>query len=868
MARKPKNELQPDDQSQRKLRELFNLYKQELGVSNIELAEGLGVSRPKLIKFMNHQDEELSIRHRHLISLYEALSKPEQAAKFKGEILGKRIALGRRGPDELLEAAGFLPRENKAIRITKERFAQIAQVVTLLDSELLPFEEMVVLVQELLTSISSRLQLGSTSKDSPDSKRSTAQQDSDLAEQLISIQQYLREHKVAGLRFIGEVEKKLNQSGVNLKQEGKTDFSEQEAIGLYRSIATKELMKDEEPPIRIRVEKVEFQTISLTLISKKDYQEIYEELRDLGNKAEQELNARINIPVIKASVTCSFGLESDEELPKYLTWGYASCSTLLANAISACALQIGYCEEVAEILVTCRTLGKTVDSLVETIVVLGQKYQGIWVDRDLVKSVLQALVNAGKYWLGSQDLKKEFSLLQYAKICGKVSNLRERLSIARSSFHEFNFSDDTCNLDAYISIANDASELLEQLPKNQDAYFRHTLELYRFYFIAKRLQLRFENIRGNLNEANRLINEISEEFRKIDNNITVLKQLLQSQALFESEILLYSLSCSRNLFADSEGKRLYLESSQNSDTFASSQNLLANSDERNRWLVEKHNDIVKSLNPKVLYQDPGIDTYLALSEIYGNIARMDFYLSQTPEELERATESCLKASHYASRIGAKQRTSRWLALAGRVQVRLGNRSKSKQLLEFAREMAQIGISPYQDEKVQQALLSEVQILEGERLLMLEDNFAEALPHFLDSLKGAMYLSFTRRISDALYNIARCSKRLGSISFAESIDKKFENLSNLDEEERRKLNPSENTISRLSLELLIKLRHESSSSSWLDVKDQFLVAASSIWQTWHESSNPGAGTKHSISQAIEAESFLGRIASGELLNLNS
>lgn len=869
-------------QPQQELRELLKMYKRVLRATHTEMADGLGMSRPKLVKFMNNDSEKLTVEPAQLVQLHVALSKPKTEIKRRAdfdiqddpktiitEANKARAALKQRGPDELLEAAGFLPQQDKVLRISRERFAQVAQVVTMLDSELLPYEEMVSLVQELLTIISSRLRLESfpvialaNQKNEPLIVR-----DHELAKELELIRQYLQAHKVSSLPFINTVEEKLLHAGEGLKREGKTLFSQPEAIGLYRSIVTKELMRKEEPPLDIKVVKIEFQTISLAFSPKAEYEKVYALLRKLGDEAEEILKTRIDIPVTKASITCSFGLtpsqenvEKSKSVSKRLNWGYTSCSTLLTNAISACALQIGYCEEIAQILVTCKALGRTVDSLVESTVVLGERYQGIWVDRDLVNSVLQALVNAGKYWLGSQALyNQEFDFKHYVDLCEKLSELREKLGLVRSAFHEFHFFDEPFNLETCISIAKDAKEALNHIPQKKGVYFRHALELHRFYLMAKRLQLRLENIRGNVHESEHLIQDIRKEFDNIEDE-DILRELRPSQALFDAEILLNSLSCAKSVFTDLKTSKLYVEGNSNSDPNTLYKSLLTDSEARKCWLKQEHKYIVDALDPKVLYQDPGVDTYLALSEIHGNIARIDFYFEEDRKVLELASDNFLKASHYASRIGSYQRTSRWLVLAGRTQTRLGDRELSGQLLGLAENLAnveysseQAEASPHQKIMFQNSLLSAVQLLKGERLLLLDENAGGALPYFLNALKGSIYLAFARRMSDALYNIARCSEHLASLSFKATLDEYFEGLISFEEKKSSAFTLSKNTISEAILKELVKIRGRTGTPSWLDVKDEFYDAAAMIWQSWQKTISPRK--KHPIVQSIKNRTFL-------------
>ncbi len=304
----------------------------------------------------------------------------------------------------------------------------------------------------------------------------------------------------------------------------------------------------------------------------------------------------------------------------------------------------------------------------------------------------------------------------------------------------------------------------------------------------------------------------------------------------QSEIYLYELSCGHepNLF----------ESRQ-----------------RSKWLeLEGWDSKIKSaIKPGSCYKDPGLDIYKALSEIYGNAARIEFYLSDDKNTLEKAVEHFLKAAHYASRIGSTQRVTRWLALAGRVGVRLGDGQLSIQAFKFADKFANASLTTGHSENFRQAVLSEISLLHGEYLLLIQNDPTNALECFLKALKGSVYLGLNRRICDALFDIFRCSKKLGNFSTKKGFTKVFMGEEQLIESNKGNLNPTGNRTSEKVLDLLCYLWSRENNPSWFQVQGEFSKLATDIWQGWHsDTSKPGTTTKHPIAKRIENESWLCQI----------
>ncbi|MBW4596251.1 MAG: hypothetical protein KME46_25935 [Brasilonema angustatum HA4187-MV1] len=831
---------------QEALREMLHFFLDKMGATQVELSEGMGVSRPVVINFLNKEKERLPVDREGLIKLCENLYKrkvskrkskteSEKTEEIESNPDELRKLLGEIGADELLESAGFLPEKTRIIRVTSKRFFQVAQVAALL--ELLEFEDLLSTTQEFLAIASNKIAIAS---------HKLFQEHSEYHENdslIYLIENLWKSRLTLGLKLRLEVIEKLRRTWERLKTGGKTNFTRQEAIALFRSITVQEQMSKDLANFHIRVQKLEFQTLSQSINQEEEYSDVYRRFVQIGYQAERNLNApdvcstmeletqsldSLN-PVIKAAVTCSFSLDGRKS--ELLEWMYTSSNTMVENAIGACSLHIGLTKEVANITLSTKTLDSSIDSLVETTVFLGnqQQYQGIWVDRDSMITMLQAIVCAAKQWLADKNLSGELNLEIYDSTCKVLSELRKRLTRVRIAFQNFQFLDQECESAEIKRIADTARDELKKIPK-QKIYFPYRLNFYRCYFIAKRLELRLSNFQGNIINAKRLIQEIKQV---LEEDQEVKEELVPIQALIHSEVYLYELSCGHKpeLFeSSSRGKWLELE--------------------------EWNNKIRSAIKPGSCYKDPGLDVYQALSEIYGNAARIDFYLCNDKNTLERTAEYFQRAAYYASRIGLTQRVSRWLALAGRVWVRLGDNNLSRQTLKFADKLARTDLTAGHSHNFCQAVLSEIHLLDGEYSLLINDDATKALERFLEALKGSVYLGLNRRICDALFNISRCSNKLSNFSTKEGLSRVFKEEDHLSELNKSKLNPMSNHTSEKVLDLLCNLWNREDNPTWFQVRREFSDLAAQTWQGWHcDTSESGATTKHPIAERIKSGSWL-------------
>jgi len=835
--------------NQKQLRDMLRFFIDRMGATQVELSEGMGVSRPVVIDFLNQEKERLPVDRQGLIELCNRLQSrriPKKKSKTGSEKTTEQIEsdpnelrklLGKVGSDELLESAGFLPENTNIIRITPERFFQVAQVVALL--EFLEFKDFLSTTQEFYAIASNKIAAIASKKLFGEYSE---YQKNDFLECLI---ENLREsYPILGLKLRLEVIDKLQQAWKKLKAEGKTNFTQQEAIGLFLSIVIKEQMPKYPTNLHLRVEKLEFQILSQFISKEAEYNLLYDKFVKIANQAEWDLNTsgvclttkpevesfESHRPVMMAVVTCSFS--HNDQPNEFLEWRYTSNNnTIVENAIGACILHMGLTKEVAKPTLSTKTLDSSINSLAETTVILGDQryYQGIWVDRDSMITILQAIVCGVKSWLADKSQSGELNLEIYNSAFKTLCVLRTQLTKARKAFQKFQFLGEDCKPVDIKRIADTARNELKKIPKDQ-IYFSYRLNFYRCYFFAKRLELRLSNIQGDVINARLLIKEITQV---LEEDEEVKEELVPIQALIKSEIYLYEISCGHNPDLFTEGNR-------------------------SNWLeLEVWDSKIRgAIKPGSCYKDPGLDIYQALSEIYANVARIEFYLSDERSNLEKAAEYFLRAAHYALRIGLTQRASRWIAFAGRVWVRLGEDNLPQQALKLADQLAKTNLKFGHSPNFIQAVLSEISQLNGEYLLLIQNDPTQALECFLEALKGSVYLGLTRRICDALFNISRCSQKLGNFSIKKGLSRIFQEEDKLTESNKVKLNPMKNHTSEQVLDLLCRLWNREDNPTWFQVRDEFSQLATETWQRWHrDTSEPETTTKHPIADRIEHETWL-------------
>ncbi len=906
-----------DQINHKELRQLLKFFSTELLASQTEIAQGADISRPNLNKFIK-EGGKLPMKNGRdsLIKLHKYLSNnapsdkiasqvsedEEERQKKKEQAKEYRELLKKLSPDEFLEAAGYLPKNANRLRVSPTIYQIMVEIEAML--EIMEVEDALYSTLDFKSILYDKLRKTSNKLFPSEKIKETLPEEEpikkDYLGDLINILMKKDTSTLPlGLKERFFIKKKLEKAYEKLKKGGKKEFTQQEALSLFLSIAVKEKSSNHLIDLSIRLEKIEYQTLSSSIEFQQDYQNLYNKIfNDIAREEEfklagYDLNKQDscsnqnpqqvydNEPVLLARLTC-FLKYNDRPLEK-VQFIYTSSNTPLENAIAAIGIHLGFNQELEGVhFVSTKVLDSQINGLVETTVILKDgehRYQSTWVDRDTIKTQLQAIISAAIHWIDHtskpEDSKddnhspSQLDLDLYKSILIRLSEIRTELFDLRQTFQNFRFLDDQCNTSNISEISKKAMDQLQEIPcikkvdelrnqfkisqdenekckiKNQlkkinktDIYLPYRKNLIRCFFQFKLILVRKANTQGDIRVVKCLIDELQSV---LDDYPEWLEDdFLPMKTLLDAERYLYELS-------SGEQEYVFVKNAKDKENDL-------------ELTVTKLTTIIK--NSK-FYKDPGMDIYHSLSEIYGNIARLNFYLSDEKSIIEEARNNFLKAAYHASRIGANPRTARWIALAGRACIRLGEQALAQEAIELSTAIIRRELNTQYKPIFQDALLSETNLLRGEyHFIRLE--YEEALFCFLRSLKGAAYLGFNRRLTDVLFNLSRCSQRIGNKTLESVFSSQYnpfqEFMTNNGENfqlEIEKIHSQGNPASATSLRLLNELLQDSKNkqTTWANVADRFLTEAKNIWKKWHDDSVNESDTKHPVVTKLEEGKWL-------------
>jgi hypothetical protein len=876
------------------LQSLLRFFTEEILASQVELSEAtgnkekgvIGISRPSINKFLK-DGGQLSISRDNLIELHKALSKGEPSTKIKSfpELMSDddkkqklnqaiekakryRKILGNLSPDELLEAAGYLPENAKSLRVSPAIFSMISQISIML--EIMNIEDALQSYFDLKSILYNKLRY---------SQNQLFPQTNEKIEDYLEV---LKEHIMVesylplGLKERVSIQKKLEKAHKKLKQGGKKTFSQSEALSLFQSIVIKEKMAKNLVNLSIRLEKIEYETLSLSIESQSEFQDLHhsiftqiarqEELRLAGYDDNGEDSSYDSSPVLLAKLFCNF--QSNNKLSQKLKWIYTSSSTPLENAIAAVGLHLGLTQELESIhFLSTKVLDSRINGLIETTVILkdgNNQYQSSWVARDSIQTNIQAIISAVIQWISHESSQEKLNesndqdcldLELYESLCVSLSKIRNQLFDSARKFNDFQFFDDQNEKIHVLTIAEEAMKQLQRIPsvKNnkKDIYLPFRKNLVRCFFHAKLIILRKANSQGDIRAVKNLIDELKsilENHSKEEGEFRLLNILL------EAEEYLYQLSSGQGYVFDSkpEDKQKNLEQTVQD-------------------IIDSIGNGKDTIGNNKFYKDPGMDVHYSLSETYGNIARFNFYFSDSQYILEKVKTNFLNAAYHASRIGYNRRTARWIALAGRASVRLKDEKFAQEAIALSTTIINLELNTQYQPIFHDALLSETNLLRGEYYFMKQEN-EKALYCFLRSLKGSVYLGLSRRLSDSLYNISRCARKISNkmvesvltsseSPFLEFLPNAF--VTNSEKKlqlEMDKFNPQGNPASAAAIRLLNELCQdvENKRPTWANVAALFLAESQNIWQSWYDETANKSNQKHSVVILLEEGKWLAPI----------
>lgn len=837
------------------LRQEFNRFKSELGVTNSELAQCLGISRQPLVSFMQNSSFGLPIQRSNLERLWDLLTDPERLKEKRlssGAKL-KREDLRRKGADTLLKAAGFLPNsEDQILDVSPSRHQQLQRVVSRLSS--LPIEEPADFIR-LIESIENFI-----ARSLPPQRRFELDKNqlpnlSVSSEEIV--ERWIRDNNFAHTTE-SYIENKFRVAVSNLAVSGKYELESSEMFELYMAICENErLHRDVNEYLKIRITQCQFKTLTFLFTEYKINERLEKELNQASLEAEKQLRVALNNiqykenyledavsdVVIEALIVCNF-----RKTKENISWRYSSSTTHLENMFAAISYSMG-CESELELVdLSIRSLGRKDYSLVKTSSVFGnintcgneqnsKIYQGTWVDRSTILGLLQSVSIAIRSWL-SEIFTNTEQCEGYYKVCKEVAAIDNSLMKGRKVLNDYRIQQNeysngfSANRFLEKEVINKIQELREGLlrenPTLQKLYGA-TLD-YK-YCIAELSCAHSALIEGDIVKAKKLLTNIEAYLNKIDYQDTPLKILFLSEKMLQ----LFFIG-DQEFLSKSSGWRSDLEMS----------------------LKELSEYIYKFRKYCGRFD---YDTYMVASEIFGRVGRLNFCLCKLGdvEYLEQATQNFLKAAYCSSKIGHRQRAARWISNASRVCSRLDYGDCAEEFSNLAETIIEHSLEPAYSLEHQEGVMAEVNLSHGERLLLIEENFSEALKYFLKSLRGSIYIGFPRLIADNLYNIARASKDLEDCKVRKSFEDAFgrrnsENQHNWKLEENKQAWKN----NKIVLEVIKFINQIDSDSDWNSVSRKFQQESKKIWHTWANSGNSNGRIRHLIEDEIDNYRYLSRV----------
>jgi len=846
------------------LHQEFERLKAELGATNSELAQCLGISRQPLVTFMQDSRQGLPIRRFNLERLWDLLTDVD---RFKTKHLSteatlKRQELRHQGPDRLLKAGGFLPNSaSRSLDINPGRYQQIQRIVSRLSSFPEDSAEFIKLTESLETAIMKAFSL----KDEVEFDGSQLLNLSLCSEAFIEqwIERWMKDN---GIFYEPEptIKSKFKGAVVKLAVSGKYEPSNSEIFELFMSITENEnLYGDINDFLKTRITQCQFKTLTFSLSEYVDFnqQDIREELDNAEIEAEKQLrfaslgsqHSQSNIHcddavsdvVIEASIICKFS-QTDEDV----LWCYSSSTTHFENMLAAIASGMGYESDLELLDLSTRNLGRKDYSLVKTSAAfrtlndavkpeLTRIYQGIWVDRSAVLGTLQAVTMAVRGWLIEQFPDSE-SCKNYYEVCRAVAAIENGLATCRKVLNGYRIQQAEYpeGLSANDYFEQNVIGRIEALQK--DLLFKNPainrcygVSLERQYCKAKLFFAHSALIEGDMSRAEELLADAEASLNEAKEPYPPLNVLYLTERMLQ------------RFFA---GDR----------TFISKRNVW--NSELKRYL-QKLSEYIYSTSRRYCGRFDS-DIYLSASETFGRMGRFALCFSQLgdKEELQESIQSFLKAAYCSAKIGHKQRTAHWINNASRACCRLGYGRRAQEFANLAEKIIEGAIEPTYSAEYREAIMAEVNIARGERLMLVENNCAGALEYFLHSLKGSIYIGFIRLIADSLYNIARASADLENYPVRKTFEDAFgkHSLKNgqfMGDLKNNSQDWRENRIAVTVIEFINQ--NVVGAEDWSSVSNQFKQQAQCIWRTLANSSSED-DVKHPIEDEIDNYTYLCKV----------
>jgi hypothetical protein len=838
------------------LRQTLGHYKTALGATNTELAQCLGISRQPLVVFMQNSRSGLPIQRANLVRLWDHLTDPTRFRKKYSETeRSQRHSLRQQGPDPLLKAAGFLPRtQAQTLEMDASRYQQIQRIVSRLSN--LPvkdFADFITLTEFLETFVTNsfpgkyRVALDPAPPTDPTVRLETG---SDRVDYWVE-KNYLPHAPSPAVKT------KLQGALSRLAISGKAELNNAEFFELYMAITENERLSSHiDKFLQMRVTQCQFTTLTLSLHTYLSSENAFiaTELDRASLQAEQYLRPKlreeddlqdaVTDSVIEASITCNFRAKDQNVL-----WRYSSSTTHFENMLAAIGRGMGYESALEMVDFSIRTLGHKDYSLIRASTAFrpidhhpdrgGYKtYQSVWVDRSAILSILQSTVIAVRSWL-AENFPDEESCRHYYDVCRTVAEIDEILVTSKKLLNgyriqptELHNSGNTRDylekhvIEKITSLKASVFQRYPQLAACYEAVLDHK------YCIAKLACAHSAVIEGNMAVASRLLAEVA-------------KFLTPAQAGNHPLQVAYDMETKLQQFFQGDAAIFVEKATWRSELQTALQQLGHHIQDTRQNYGRFDSDI-----------------YITASEVLGRLGRLNFVCCDPTEadELENAIQQFLMAAYCSAKIGHPQRAAHWISNASRTCCRLGEGDRAMAFANLADRIIDRAIQPPFSVEYQEAILAEVNIARGERLLLVEKNAAGALDYFLRSLKGAIYIGFVRLIADNLYNIARSAQDLGNYRIKKSFADAFLRTDDHTPSQSWILNEANQgwQENKIAADIIQFLNDLDKDKEWSAVAAQFNAQAQNIWNSWANAADAPETVQHPIARAMEAREFLARL----------
>jgi tetratricopeptide (TPR) repeat protein len=853
-------------------KELFILI-DELQATQVELAEGLKISRQSLVLYLRTPSRGLPIKRSSILFLWDFLTDPDRLKdkNLSEETRLKRDELRNEGPNRLLIAAGFLPRDSQQFpQVSRSLYPYVLRIVAQL--ELFPFSPESNIFGELIDSIENEIRQRAFTNVEPPSKNRL--KDKDWVENWVKKKLPYQQPK---LDVLEKLKKAVYRFGIS----GKHQLYDSELFDLYTSISLNNfLTKKPQKFLAMRVVDCQLETLSFPLHNSTDNADAkakyIKRIKELFSQvtvvvdAEQKLRGELHKvdglyqkipPVIKASIVCNFREQGN------VRWEYCSASPQGENMLLAIQHGMGYESKLKLTDISIRALGIQVDTLVRVSVVFsecsnnskGNTYHGLWVEQSFIFGVLQSVVVAAKGWL-IENIPEESDQQKYYEICRDVAEIDADLAAGRKALNEWliqplpqaQITRKDVNANAYFDkIINKIPKIKTKLqalnPMFTDLY---GLDLERKYYTAKLMRVRSALIEGDIKEAANLL-------YTSDYGIARYEPI---SVLYTVEDMIYQF-------------------------FSGDRDLLGGKQWRYKLDICMENllEYVKGEDDSGGSDRIDFYVYWSASEIFGNIARLDLYFGEEGDfkRLEKNTINYfLIAAYYSSQIGQKLRVAHWFVHISRTYSRLGDKDNAVEFAELAEKILDDSVEPRYYNDYLESIKAEVNLAKGE-LYLHSKEFDQSLEYFLNALKGAIYLGFARLIADSLYGIARVASKDNhkNVKLQKSFDKVFGEVKEIiivpDSETQEPATKTQepatktqdmqlldstkqgwekNTIAENIIKFLNGLKLY---DTWGNSADKFKEESKKIWNDWFNKANlkEGEQGQHPVAKKIEDGSFL-------------